>query len=259
MRLAIFSDIHGNSIALDAVLGDIEARGGVDQYWVLGDIIALGPDPIGVLERLTAIENVHFVRGNTDRYVLTGDRPPPSLEQALENPDQVSILAVVAAGFAWTQGYLQGAGWFDWLKTLPLEQRLTLPDGTRLLGIHAAPKHDERPSIHPNSSDEALQTAYKGCDADVILGGHTHWVHERMVNGIRAVNIGSVSNPWAEDLRASYVIIEADKSGYELTWQRVDYDRQAVIDQMHTVRYPKPRYLIGHLSGDFAFNQGETT
>jgi hypothetical protein len=66
------------------------------------------------------------------------------------------------------------------------------------------------------------------------------------------VNLGSVSNPWAEDLRASYVIIEADESGYALTWHRVDYDRQAVIEQMHAIRYPKPRHVIAHLSGEYS-------
>ena len=75
MRIALLSDIHGNSIALDAVLTDIEQRGGVDEHWVLGDIVALGPDPVGVLERLTVLPADVFVRGNTDRYVVTGERP----------------------------------------------------------------------------------------------------------------------------------------------------------------------------------------
>ena len=44
MRIALLSDIHGNPIALDAVLKDIEGRGGVDTYWILGDMVALGPD-----------------------------------------------------------------------------------------------------------------------------------------------------------------------------------------------------------------------
>lgn len=39
MRLAILADIHGNPIALDAVLGDIEERGGVDGYWALGVVV----------------------------------------------------------------------------------------------------------------------------------------------------------------------------------------------------------------------------
>lgn len=252
MRLAVFSDIHGNSIALDAVLADIKARGDVDIMWALGDLVAIGPDPVGVLERLTALKNIHYVRGNTDRYVLTGERPPPTLQEALNDPEQVSIFAEVAAGFAWTQGIMQGAGWYDWLKTLPMEQRLTLPNSTRFLGVHAAPNNDEHPSIHPSISNEELAKAYDGCNADVILGGHSHWAYERMVNGIRAVNIGSLSNPWAQDLRASYVIIDADESGYELNLHRVDYDHEAVIQQLHDVNYPNPRHIIAHLSGKYS-------
>jgi hypothetical protein len=48
-RIAILADIHGNSIALDAALADIEAKGGVDAYWLLGDYAAIGFDPAGAL------------------------------------------------------------------------------------------------------------------------------------------------------------------------------------------------------------------
>ena len=43
MRLAILSDIHGNPLALDAVLADIQRQGEVDAYWVMGDFAAAGP------------------------------------------------------------------------------------------------------------------------------------------------------------------------------------------------------------------------
>ena len=89
MRIAILSDIHGNSIALDAVLGDLERRGGADQHWLLGDLVAMGPDPIGVLERITALPNASFVRGNTDRYLVTGERPPPTIEAAVGDPELI--------------------------------------------------------------------------------------------------------------------------------------------------------------------------
>jgi predicted phosphodiesterase len=55
MRVAVFSDIHGNTIALDAVLADITARGGADAYWVLGDLVAIGAQPVQTLERLAAV------------------------------------------------------------------------------------------------------------------------------------------------------------------------------------------------------------
>src|SRR3954469_17804445 len=111
MKIALISDIHGNSIALDAVLTDIERLGGVDTYWVLGDLVALGPNPIGVLERLSALPNVRCTRGNTDRYVITGERPPPSQADAQCHPELLPILAEVASTFAWTQGMITAAGW----------------------------------------------------------------------------------------------------------------------------------------------------
>ncbi len=131
--LALFSDIHGNPIALDAVLADVEAQGGVDAYWVLGDLAAVGYDPVAVIERLVALSNVRFERGNGDRYVVTGERPPPTPEDVQKDPRLLATLVEVAQGFAWTQGAVTATGLLDWLQDLPLEQRMTLPDGTRLL------------------------------------------------------------------------------------------------------------------------------
>jgi hypothetical protein len=119
MRRALLSDTHGNPIALDAVLADIAAQGAVDGYWVLGDLVAIGYDPVGVLERLTPLPNVRFVQGNTDRYVVTGDRPHPSIPNAAADPALLPTLVEVAHTFAWTQGYVTAAGWLDWLADLP--------------------------------------------------------------------------------------------------------------------------------------------
>ena len=46
------SDIHGNRTALEAVIADGTDRG-VERWWVLGDLVAIGPDPVGTLELLT--------------------------------------------------------------------------------------------------------------------------------------------------------------------------------------------------------------
>ena len=56
MRIAILSDIHGNSVALDAVLTDIATQGAVDAYWLLGDLVALGPDPVGTRASESALK-----------------------------------------------------------------------------------------------------------------------------------------------------------------------------------------------------------
>ena len=110
MRIAIFSDIHGNSIALDAVLEDMGKSGSFDEHWVLGDLVALGPDPVEVLERLSALPDTKFIRGNTDRYVFAGDRPPPTIQKAQEDSTKLTALVQCAGTFAWTQGVVTNGG-----------------------------------------------------------------------------------------------------------------------------------------------------
>lgn len=248
MRIAILSDIHGNPIALDAVLRDIELRGSVDGYWILGDLVALGHGPVTVLERLSALPNVHFVRGNTDRYVCTGDRPPPTIDEAKNEPELLPILLEVAVTFAWTQGAITGAGWSDWLNKLPFELRATLSDGTKFLGVHASPDLDDF-GIQPGFSQSKMEKMLAHCQADLICVGHTHRPMDVQVNSRRLVNVGSVSNPRPPDLRASYAILEADRTGYEVELMRVDYDREAVIAAVQATRHPGADFIIRHMRG----------
>jgi predicted phosphodiesterase len=249
MRIAIMADIHGNPIALDAVLGDIERRGGVDAYWILGDIVALGHAPVEVLERLSALPNVRWVRGNTDRYVCTGDRPPPSLQEAVADPTQLPVLLEVAGTFAWTQGAVTYAGWLEWLSGLPLELRTGLPDGTRVLGVHAAPGRDDGIGFQPGLSDAELAVLLGDSDTDLVCVGHTHQPMEATVKGTHVVNVGSVSNPVAPDLRASYVLLKADPSGHRVEHRRVEYDREAVIVALQRLWHPGAKFIVGHMRG----------
>lgn len=249
MKLALFSDIHGNLTALEAVLKDIEAQGGVDSYWVLGDLAALGPEPVPVLERLNQLTNVQFCRGNTDRYVITGDRPPPSLAETQKDPQLLPILVDVAVTFAWTRGMVTQAGWLDWLRDLPFEIRSTLPDGTRLLGVHGAPQADHIP-IHPGLTEAEIEDHLLGCEADLICMGHTHIPLDILVGDKRVVNLGSLSNPPLADLRASYVLLTADSSGYQLEHRRVAYDYQAVINALVRVQHPGRTFIISHFQKD---------
>jgi predicted phosphodiesterase len=248
MRLALFSDVHGNPIALDAVLADIEQRGGADGYWVLGDLVAIGYDPASVLSRLTSLPNVRFVQGNTDRYVVTGQRPYPSFADAQSDPRLLARLVEVAHSFAWTHGFISATGWFDWLAALPAELQKLLPDGTRMLGVHVAPGKDDGTGIHPALSDDDLRRLLEAASADLVCVGHTHRPLDRTVNGVRAINVGSVSNPLVDDRRASYVILDATESGYTIEHRRVAYDYAAVIEAVTRLRHPAGEYIIRHFA-----------
>lgn len=81
VRLGIIADIHGNDVALRAVLNDAEHLG-VDRWWALGDLVLFCPRPAEVLELLLALPAIGMLRGNTDRYVLTGEQPAPHVTAA---------------------------------------------------------------------------------------------------------------------------------------------------------------------------------
>jgi len=244
MRVAVLSDIHGNSIALDAVLRDVAAQGGVDGWWLLGDLAAIGFDPLGVLGRVAALPGAAIVRGNTDRYLVTGERPGPTAEECQADPALWPARVEVASTFAWTQGIVTVAGWVEWLAALPLEYRTTLPDGTRVLCVHAAPGCDEAPGLRPGADTEELRALVAGCEADLLLAGHTHWPLERTVDGVRLVNPGAVSNAFPPDLRASYALLDADDSGYRVQYRRVEYDREAVVSALEEIRHPAAQFII---------------
>ena len=141
--------------------------------------MALGPNPVEVLDILNSLPTVKYVAGNTERYVLTGDRPYPSLTDVESDPALLPRLVEVAVTFTWTSGKITQAGWYAWLATLPSKIRTILPDGTRR---------------HLRISDADLAVLLHQCDADVVFAGHPHDVTDRLVNGVRAVNLGSVSN-----------------------------------------------------------------
>jgi len=236
-------------MALDNVLKDAQTVG-VKEYWFLGDYAAIGYDPVGVLERIANLPDARFLRGNTDRFLVTGELPWMRLDDAIRDLAHARTHVEVARSFAWTTGTVGTTGWLRWLKELPLDFRFNLPDGTRILAVHAAPGTDDGMGININTSYEELCALVQNSDADLVLVGHTHLPFDRMAGSIRVVNPGSVSNPFPPDLRASYAILEADAQGYHIQHRRVDYDRDAVIQAVKDVNHPALDYIERFMKGE---------
>ncbi len=102
MRLALFSDIHGNLVALEAVLDDVAAWGPYDALGVAGDLCESGPDPRAVLARLRGLSRalsvpVAMVQGNNDRYLTVDD--PRELRALGKGRKAID-------GIAWTRAQL---------------------------------------------------------------------------------------------------------------------------------------------------------
>ena len=226
------------------------ARQDVDSWWVLGDLVAIGPEPVPTLELIANLPGVRVTRGNTERYVLTRDRPSPRADEVLAQPELLSLFAAVEGSFAWTRGAVAAHGWLDWLEQLPLETRTELDDRTQLLGVHATPGRDDGDGITPHRPEDELRQALAGTGADIVCAGHTHQPTDRQIDDVRAVNLGSVSNPITDDLRASYVIVHADQHGHGLEHRRVSYDRDEFLAKVARSGHPESDFIASFQRGE---------
>ena len=141
MRVAALYDVHGQRVALEAVLADVE-REKVDAIVFGGDLF-LGPQPAETAELVRSVE-AGFVRGNCDR-----------------EPDEWTRSKLDHETIAWSQA---------WPLTIEL-------DGT--LYCHASPKSDMRPILTDASPPERFAEALEGVDARLVVAGHTHMQFRR--------------------------------------------------------------------------------
>ena len=249
MRIAIFGDIHGNSIALDAVLEDIKVNGGVEGYWLLGDYAAIGHDPLGCLERINDLANATYIRGNTDRYISNDLSCKDSFIEEMAIPDKALSKAQMQQGFAWTQGAITTAGWLEWCQTLPSEHRTKLADRTTFLAVHASPGSDDSSGLFPGQDKVELKSLFGKEEAQIICVGHTHVPIDIQFNGKRLINASSVSNPFPPDLDANYLILDNDENNHSITRFSVAYDHEAVIEAVKNMVHPSAEYIINYMRG----------
>jgi len=249
MRLGAIADIHGNDVALRAVLQDAEPFA-VDRWWALGDLVLFGPRPAEVLDLLSALPGISMLRGNTDRYVLTGEQPAPhaTAADAAGSPDLVQRYAAMAAGIGWTRGVLDQAGALEALTELPTQLRVRLPSGSTVLGVHASPVADDGRGIDPELPDDELRSLLADCAADVVIGGHTHHAADRLVGGVRALNPGSAGLPRLPGV-TGWLLLEDDGHGLVVTQRAVPFDAAAVVADLERRRHPNTEFVASLLTG----------
>ena len=95
----------------------------------------------------------------------------------------------------------------------------------------------------------SCETWYEAAPQILVCVGHTHCARDITVDDIRIVNLGSVSNPYPPDLRASYVVLEADSTGYRLAHHQADYDHAAVIAECERVKHPSTGFITRYMLG----------
>jgi predicted phosphodiesterase len=197
-RTALFSDVHGNLPALDAVLADIRSAG-IKETYCLGDLIGYGPDPVGVIDRIRALD-VPTIQGNYDEGV--GNRRGEcgcyyATDQAKRDG---------AASYAFTSRAIDDEH-AAWLSALPPALRFEYR-GVKVLLAHGSPRKVNE-YLLPDRADEQLARLAAAADADVVCVGHVHIPYHRALAGttgtVHYVSSGSVGKPKDGDARACWV------------------------------------------------------
>jgi diadenosine tetraphosphatase ApaH/serine/threonine PP2A family protein phosphatase len=192
--LAILYDIHGNVFALDSVLEDARARG-ADRWFLGGDYGTPSPAPLETLDRLRALPNATWIRGNGERWLREPPADRPEVGETYEHfagvPDEV----------------------VEWLYALPPQAEL---DG--VLYVHGSPLSDVE-SFAPQAED-GEERMLGGVRDRTIVFGHSHQQFRRPgPNGTDLVNPGSVGMPLDGDRRAAWATWDGD-----FTFRRTEYD-----------------------------------
>lgn len=180
MKLLCISDIHGHADALAAVLATAERRG-YTKLLVAGDLCFPGPAPLETWRRLTQAGAI-CVQGVGDRALATLD-----LEKVRPRSDHEKARLERLAGVRTEIGELILAR----LARLPSTFRLPLEDGGELVLVHGSPA-DPLEAMSQDMSEEEISALLGDDPADVVICGGSHVPFDRMVSGVRVINVGSV-------------------------------------------------------------------
>ena len=242
MRIGIFSDVHGNLEALNAVLAQFEIES-VDSFFCLGDEVGYGPNPNECVEKISALPNLRIVGGNHD-YAALGMKSTARFQSSASKT------------IAWTKKQLTPVH-KNFLAKLPKRIESSL-----YTLVHGSPRDplDER-VVTSRQYAENLEYF----SSAVCFVGHTHIPnifytddtqtvqHRPLADGeifkLNAqsktmVNCGSVGQPRDGDTRAACAIFDDEK--LEIKMLRCSYDLPSVQEKMKQAGFSE--FIIDRLT-----------
>lgn len=223
-RIAILSDIHGNTTALEAVLADAKELG-TTEYWLLGDIFLPGPGGNDLMDLLEGLPITVSVRGNWDDCVLE------ALDgvYGLEDPQEIQLLRL-------TQYLMERLDTLhiDWLRSLPLLDKIEV-NGLRFSLSHNLPDKNYGGALQVTNETSNFDHLLDE-ETDIAVYGH---VHKQLLRygsqGQQIINPGTIGMPYFDwpalkNHRAQYAIIEVeDGEMVNLQFRKVAYYYEAEL------------------------------
>lgn len=221
LRIAILADIHGNLPAFEAALEHVHKQK-VDQVILAGDIVNGSPDSKACWTLALSL-GCPILRGNHERYVAhfgTSNASP------LWSMDQFAPLQ-------WTVEQLSEQD-RQCMEQLPLNLRL--PDAPNLFIVHAT-ERDDHDSIASHTPEQALDAMFPTAQERYIMRAHNHCGQVHIWKKGFIVTSGSVGLPLDGNPTAQYLLLDQQKSGWEIQHQSVPYHLDATISRFHDTGY----------------------
>lgn len=241
MRIAVFSDIHGNALAFDAFLADLQGEP-IDQMVCLGDAIQGGSQPAQTVARLRGL-GCPIVMGNADHWMLTGE------DSGAESAPSPWMLAMRE----WSLSQLSEED-KAFIAAFAPTVEFDLPGGRKLLCFHGSPASFDD-VIAPTTPEEEVRTILSQYLPAIMCGGHTHALQIRHLGGSFYFNPGSIGFPFRHDdpgqsLRmiksdpwAEYAVLTVDGDRISLDLRRVPIDVTALKDIVNASGMPEPEMI----------------
>ena len=223
-RVAVLGDVHGNAVALAAVLEELRSEE-VDLVVWTGDL-SWGAEPAATLALVRSLElPSRYVRGNAERALHEladgANAEPTELERWMLDAHSHDDLAF----------------------TRPFEHSCSVEiDGLGATCFtHGSPRSDEE-LLTARTPEERVAAATTEISARVLVTGHTHSQYDREVAGIRAVNPGSIGMPYEERPGAYWAIL-----GPDVELRRTEYDVDEAVSRLRASGMPDPETLAENL------------
>lgn len=234
-KIALLSDIHGNTTALEAVLEDAK-RAGVEEYWLLGDVLMPGTGRRHLLNLLKELPITVQILGNWE----------DSLWRAMKG-----MLDPSRASHRYLMRHCQYI--LEEIRPEEIEAMQSLPmqvhrevSGLKVGITHHLPdKNWGRELIHIGDQKD-FDRLVTNPPCDIAVYGHIHQQFFRYGSGGELIlNPGSIGQPFflqanlRKDLRAMYAILEFDDMGLkDVDFRRVAYDIEKELQLAKNVKLP---------------------
>ena len=232
-KIAILSDIHGNTTALAGVLEDAKNLGAT-EYWLLGDIFLPGPGANDLVDLLKDLPITVSVRGNWDDCVLE----VLDGQYGLEDPQEIQLMRL-------TQFLMErmDPATITWLRSLPLLEKKEV-DGLRFSLSHNLPEKNYGGDLLVENNTEKFDQLLDET-TDVAVYGH---VHKQLLRygsqGQQIINPGSIGMPYFDweglkNHRAQYALLEVENGELvNIQFRKVAYDYEAELESAKTRDLP---------------------